>query len=92
MEKWTADDEPVVKLSSYLRLHELRGVRFSFVKIAGGDARGETLERRPDPLPSSIKRVRGKKKENGGGEEGRQRENGNPRFPRRRFSVAKSAI
>jgi len=35
MEKWTTDDEPVVKLSSYLRLHELRGVRF--VKIADGE-------------------------------------------------------
>lgn len=69
MEKWMADDEPVVKLSSYLRLHELRGVRFGFVKIAGEDARGETLER-PDPLPSSsIERVRGKKK-------GKRRERG----------------
>ncbi|KYM83129.1 hypothetical protein ALC53_06396 [Atta colombica] len=40
MEKWTADDEPVVKLSSYLHLHELRSTLFGFVKIAdGGEAR-----------------------------------------------------
>jgi len=47
MEKWTADDEPVVKLSSYLHLHELRSTLFGFVKIAdGGEARGETLDDR----------------------------------------------
>lgn len=43
--KMDVDDEPVVKLSSYLRLHELQSALFGFVKIANGDARGETLER-----------------------------------------------
>lgn len=65
MEKWTADDEPVVKLSSYLRLHELRGVRF--VKIADGETPEVKLSN-DDRLRYPRRRLReslGKKKENG---------------------------
>lgn len=43
---------------------ELRGALLNFGKIANGDARGETFERRPASRrsPSSIERVREKKK------------------------------
>lgn len=94
MEKWTADDEPVVKLSSYLRLRELRGALFGFVKIADGDARGETLVRRPASLPpSSIERVREKKGEDGErGEKKRDKEKRESAFFSQILSRFKSAI
>lgn len=72
--------EPVVKLSSYLRLHELRAGNFpGFVKIADGGARGETLERLADIVarrvssPTRRDRESSKKKKRGRGK-ARERE------------------
>lgn len=92
MEKWTADDEPVVKLSSYLRLHELRGALFGFVKIADGDARGETLERRPASLPPIIDWESPWKKREDGKEEKRDNEIRESGVFLAAGSIAKSAI